>query len=134
MKKGRKMKKSLIAASILICMPVFAACPIDGDTAACSVAGAMNFPSSGIDRGFNTNVGQPKSGTSLIPEASKPTRLPEYVSIPSRVTPSAEKNYTNDNPLRDFRQTQGNYSYNSSCQFGVCGQTGAPQLFQQRGE
>lgn len=115
-------------------IPVFASCPIDGNTAACSVADAMNFPSSGIDRGFNTNVSQPKSGASLIPELSKSTRSPEYVSIPDRVKQSAEKNYTNDNPLRDFRQTQRDFSYNSSCQFGVCEQTGTPQHFQQRGE
>ena len=34
--------------------------------------------------------------------------------------------------LRNFGQSQSDFSYNSSCQFGVCMDTGAPQLFSQR--
>ena len=58
----------------------------------------------------------------------------------SQVRNYSETPETNLNPkenhitkqLRNFGQSQSDFSYNSSCQFGVCMNTGAPQLFNQR--
>ncbi len=57
--------------------------------------------------------------------------LKEFSSTPeARLNPAKVK--APETELRNFRQVQDDYSYNSSCQFGVCNQTGAPQLFQHR--
>lgn len=103
------MKKLLILSLILTSMPVFASCPIAEDGAAC-IAQFSREP-----------MQQTYSPKSNIKEFSG---TPEARLNPARVNaPTTE--------LRNFRQVQNDYSYNSSCQFGVCNQTGAPQLFQQ---
>ena len=104
------MKKFLILSVILISSPVFAACPIDGVTNACSIA--------------------------QIREPFKPTyttnpMIKEYSGSPeSRLTPS--HNTATDNQLRNFRTQNSDYSYNSNCQFGVCHQDRTDTLFQKR--
>ncbi len=103
------MKKLLILSFILTSIPAFATCPIDGDGAAC-IAQFSRQP-------FQQTYA-PKSG---IKEFSG---TPEARLNPAKVNaPQTE--------LRNFRQVQNDFSYNSSCQFGVCNQTGAPQIFQQ---
>lgn len=104
------MKKFLILSVILTSIPAFAACPIDGDGAAC----IAQFSREPMQQTY-----APKSN---IREFSS---TPEARLNPAKVNaPSTE--------LRNFRQVPDDFSYNSSCQFGVCNQTGAPQLFQQR--
>lgn len=105
------MKKLIILSFLLTSIPAFATCPIDGDGAACTIAQFSREP---MQKTYapNSNIKE-FSGT---PEA----RLnPARVNAPSR-------------ELRNFRQVPDDYSYNSSCQFGVCNQTGTPQLFQQK--
>ncbi len=59
------------------------------------------------------------------------SNIKEFSSTPeARLNPAKVK--APETELRNFRQVQDDYSYNSSCQFGVCNQTGAPQLFQHR--
>ncbi len=103
------MKKFLILTFILTSAPVFAACPINGDGSAC----IAQFSREPMQQTY-----APKSN---IKEFSG---SPEARLNPSRVNAPNEE-------LRRFRQVENDYSYNSSCQFGVCNQTGAPQLFQQ---
>ncbi len=103
------MKKIIILSFILTSLPTFAACPIDSKGAAC----IAQFSREPMQQTYapNSNIKE-FSGT------------PEARLNPARVNaPTTE--------LRNFRQVQDDYSYNSSCQFGVCNQTGAPQLFQQ---
>lgn len=102
------MKKLLILSFILTSIPAFAVCSIDG------TACVAQFSREPMHQTY-----APKSN---IKEFSG---TPEARLNPARVNaPNTE--------LRNFRQVPDDYSYNSSCQFGVCNQTGAPQLFQQR--
>ncbi len=104
------MKKLLILSFILTSIPAFAACPIDGEGAAC----IAQFSREPMQQTY-----APKSN------------IKEFSSTPeARLNPTKVK--APETELRNFRQVQDDYSYNSSCQFGVCNQTGAPQLFQQR--
>lgn len=104
------MKNLLILSLILTSIPAFAACPIDGDGSAC----IAQFSRQPLQQTYAPN--------SNVKEFS---RTPEARLNPARVNaPTTE--------LRNFRQVPNDYSYNSSCQFGVCNQTGTPQLFQQR--
>lgn len=105
------MKKFIILSFLLTSLPTLAACSLDGENTACSIAQFSREP---MQKTYapNSNIKE-FSGT---PEA----RLnPAKVDAPSR-------------ELRNFRQVEEDYSYNSSCQFGVCNQTGAPQLFKQK--
>lgn len=104
------MKKLLILSFILTSLPTFAACPIDGDGAACTIAQFSRQP---MQQTYS-----PKSGIKEFSGSPEARLKPAQVNAPST-------------ELRKFRQVQDNYSYNSSCQFGVCNQTGTPQLFQQ---
>lgn len=104
------MKKFLILSFILTSNLAFASCPINGDGSAC----IAQFSRQPMQQTYSPKGGV--KGASSIPES----RL-----NPTRVT-APEKE------LRSFRQVQDDYSYNSSCQFGVCNQTGAPQLFKQK--
>lgn len=104
------MKKFLVLSFVLSSIPVFASCPIDGSGEAC----VAQFTREPMEQTYS-----PKSD---IKEFSN---TPEARLQPARVTAP-------ENELRTFRQVQNDYSYNSSCQFGVCNQTGAPQLFQQK--
>ena len=127
------MKKFLISASLLITLPVFSACPVDGTTEACSLADAIKFPSSNVDKGFDTNVGNKTTGVLRVPNVSKQKVSKSYTSRFNQ-TDDSEKNYKEQTPLRTYRNTRNDYSYNADCQFGACNQTGTPQLFQQRND
>ena len=101
------MKKLFLIATILT-SPVFAACPIDGTTDACiaeiktsPVVSSPTFIQNEINRDF---VGvEPLTGMG--------------------------RNDKKSNNLRNFSATNQDYSYNSSCQFGVCRNTGTPKTF-----
>ena len=128
------MKKPLFLALALLILPAYSACPVDGNSSVCSIADAVKFPSSPIDEGFDTNVGDKSPGALRVPELSKPKVLPQDTSFAKNNIEQAERNYKNQTPLRSFRQNNRDFSYNASCQFGFCNQTGVPQLFQQRGD
>lgn len=128
------MKKTLLLIVALIMLPVYSACPIDGTSSVCSIADAVKFPSTSIDEGLDTNVGNKSFGALRVPELTKPKVLPEDTAFAKNNIEQSERNYTNQTPLRNFRQNNRDFSYNASCQFGFCNQTGVPQLFQQRGE
>lgn len=103
------MKKLLILLCILTSLPAFAACPIDGDVTSCSLAQFRQVP-------MNQTYA-PKSG------------IKEFASTPeARLKP--RENNIQPRQLRNFGPTDDDYNYNSSCQFGVCNDTGAPQTFQ----
>ena len=64
---------------------------------------------------------------------SPKSSIKEFAGSPeARLKPSQ-----NDEPsknLRDFGPQPADYSYNTSCQFGVCNYSGTPQLFDKRGQ
>ena len=106
------MKKFLISVVILTSSCVYAACPIDGSSDACSLAEIqqsqpmerIDFPSSGIK---------------------------EFSGIPDDRMKQSQDNKPRKN-LREFGPQTNDYSYNTSCQFGSCNESGTPQLFQKR--
>ena len=128
------MKKLLFLFFALLILPAYSACPIDGDASFCSIADAVKFPSTSIDNGIDTNVGSKSDGVMRVPELSRPSVLPKDTAFSRNNVELEERNYKNQTPLRTFRQTNRDFSYNASCQFGFCSQTGTPQLFQQRGD
>ena len=109
------MKKLVIIfAIILTTTMVHASCLIDGSSTACSLA--------------DFQTAQPM-GRTYSPKST----IKEFAGSPeARLKPSQ-----NDEPsknLRDFGPQSADYSYNTSCQFGVCNPSGTPQLFEQRGQ
>jgi hypothetical protein len=100
------MKKFLIMFVILGAIPAFGACPIDAENTSCSLANYQEANS--LDSPSST---------------SNP-----FVSTPNAIR-EPMKGEAISKPLRGFGQQETDYSYNSSCQFGVCNQTGAPRLF-----
>ena len=108
------MKKVFILSVILITSPIFASCPIDNLTGACSIAEFQKQ--------------QPMQRT-----YSPKSTIKEFSGSPeARLKPSQNKEPQKD--LRDFGPQPTNYSYNSDCQFGVCNKSGTPQLFEDRGQ
>lgn len=104
------MKKFFILSSILISLPALAACPIDlEEGAACSIAEFSQKP-------FTSTY----SPAGNIHEFSG---TPEARLKPAESVQPAQQ-------LRSFGPSSTDYSYNSSCQFGVCSNTGTPQLFE----
>lgn len=128
------MKKLFFLTFALLILPAYSACPINLDSAVCSIADAVRFPSTSIDNSIDTNVGSESGGVMRVPELSRPSVLPEDTAFSRNNVELEERNYKNQTPLRNFRQTNRDFSYNASCQFGFCSQTGTPQLFQQRGD
>lgn len=105
------MKNFLIITCLLISLPAFSACPLDGETTSCSIAE------------FHQDEMNPTySPESLIKEFSG--------SPEARLKPKENKV---EKELRNFGPQSTDYSYNTSCQFGVCNQSGTPQLFEKRG-
>lgn len=108
------MKKLSILIVFLASSTAFASCPIDGDLTSCSIA--------------NFQTQQPMQNT-----YSRKSSIKEFSS-----TPEARLNPTeNDIPrkqLRDFGPNPADYSYNTNCQFGICNQSGTPELFRNRGQ
>ena len=101
------MKKFFLIA-VFLTSPVFAACPIDGTTDAC-IAEFKSF----------------SAGSS--PAAMKNETNKNFVGVEPLT--GTDRNVKNTDKLRNFSPTIQDYSYNSSCQFGVCRTTGTPKTF-----
>lgn len=97
------------ALFVLTSHSCFASCLIDDIDTACSVAG-LRAP---LNNSF-----------------SQDSHTPDLSDNPDVKLKPPENKITSQ--LRDFGQQPSDFSYNSSCQFGVCNQTGAPKLFNQR--
>ncbi len=109
-KKENCMKKLLLISAILTSLPVFAACSIEEGATSCSIAQ------------FQEPFQQTYSGKTNIRDLSD---NPETQLQP--IQNDAEKDFK-----RTFGPSTMDYSYNSTCQFGVCRNSGTPQLFQMR--
>ncbi|GEM_PF-6082798 len=134
--KERKYDMRFFLVLVLtMTIPVFAACPIDGTGEFCGGAGNISFPNTGIDDGLITQPPAPLSSTGIPDLEKKEKQIKEsnFSTTRQAKTNPTSRDYSSEEPLRDFRQNNSNYSYNASCQFGICGQTGTPQLFQHRG-
>ena len=109
------MKYILFLIVILISTPIFAACPIDVHDGSTCVAEFQD--------------------TTTIPDLMQPTQISPPPAMPSgnfTATPAtvfSGRDYEAKKELRNFRSTEQDYGYNSSCQFGVCLDTGTPQTF-----
>jgi hypothetical protein len=108
------MKKVVLLFVILISPLAFAACPLDGDITACSIA----------------EIQQPQP---MQRSYSPKSTIKEFAGSPEARLKPSQNNRPSQN-LRDFGPQQADYSYNTSCQFGVCNPSGAPQLFENRGQ
>ena len=98
-----------ILSVILISSSVHANCLIDDIGTACNIAD--------FRKPMNTSFGQD-------------THVPDFSENPNvRLNPQENKI---TKQLRNFGQSPSDFSYNSNCQFGVCMDTGAPKLFNQR--
>ena len=118
----------MILTSLILALPAFAACPIDGN-ASCSIANNSDFSNVGMSNEFDNTNSTPFSGTSL-PELNKPSKITKAnPGADTNVLP-ASRDYSSEKSFRTFRQTEADYGYNSSCQFGVCNQTGTPRSFE----
>lgn len=108
------MKHFFIAICLLISIPTYAACLIDAENSSCSIAEFQQQ--------------QPMQRT-----YSPKSQIKEFAGSPeARLKPSQDDRPRQE--LRSFGPKPGDYSYNSSCQFGVCYDSGAPQLFENRGQ
>ena len=106
------MKKFFtILSIILISSSVHANCLIDDIGTACNISEFRKPISTSYNRG---------------------SQIKEYSDTPDTLLNPRENALTKQ--LRNFGQSQSDFSYNSSCQFGVCMDTGAPQLFNQRNQ
>jgi hypothetical protein len=106
------MKYYLLLIAILTSLPVFAACPIEGEGSAC----VAEFQETGIPGLISTpSVVAPAMPTS------------NFSATPATVNSNRE--YEPKKETRIFGTTEQNYGYNSSCQFGVCMDTGTPKTF-----
>lgn len=107
------MNKIILTAAIAILISPYsyATCSIE-EASTCSIA----------------KIQQPKPMQRTYSPAAS---INEYSETPeTRLKPTL-----NDRPhqhLRDFGPQSTDYSYNTSCQFGVCNPSGAPQLFENR--
>ena len=101
------MKKILLLILILTTYPAFAACPVENMSGAC-IAEFKTMP-----------LAAPM--TPILP-ASPSVR--EFSPTPPRVGIKREIEPTRS--LRMFGPTSSDYGYNSSCQFGICQNTGTP--------
>ena len=105
------MKHLLSTIIILTCLPSFAACPVENGGACLA-----EFQGTGI------------------PDITNPSAnlLPNLPSANFSATPAAVnsgREYEPKKETRVFSSMEQNYGYNSSCQFGVCMDTGTPKIF-----
>ena len=108
------MKKIFSIITLSITLPVFASCPIDGTTTSCSLA-EFQQP-------------QPMQRT-----YSPSSTIKEYSGTPEARLKPSQNNIPSKN-LRDFGPQPADYSYNTSCLFGICNPSGTPELFKRRGQ
>ena len=106
------MKRLLIITALLLIYPVFAACPIEKEGAACLAEFQLtDIPALPMN---NLQLSAPNA-------ASKFSATPATVDSAREITPT--KN------LRNFGANNQDYGYNSNCQFGVCLDRGMPKIF-----
>ena len=109
------MKKLFLILTLTIALPSIASCPIDNENTSCSIASKIQ-------------TSQPMERT-----YSQKSTIKEFAGSPEvRLKPS-QNNRPSQN-LRDFGPQTVDYSYNTSCQFGICNPSGTPQLFEKRGQ
>ena len=124
------MKKFLIFLPLILTFPALGACPIDTQGAVCTIADSVNFSGSEINNGLNAvPLAKPFEGTNL-PDLQKPKTGNFQPMTQLRNDKDLDKTESNDGH-REFKPTATDYSYNANCQFGICAQSGTPQLFQQ---
>ena len=100
---------------MLSIMPfAYSACLIDGETTSCSIA--------------DIQQAQPMQRT-----YSPKSTIKEFAGSPEARLKPSQNNKPSQN-LRDFGPQSVDYSYNTSCQFGICNPSGTPQLFEKRGQ
>ena len=103
------MKKLLIISLFLTILPSFASCPINDDATSCSIAEFKE----------------------INPTYSPSGSIKEYSDTPeTRLNPV--ENEVRELKKRDFGVNNTDFSYNTSCQFGVCTDFGKDVLFQRR--
>ena len=100
------MKKWLILSSLLISLPVFSACPLDENTTACSIAEFRE----------------------IKPTYARTSSVQEYSDTPETRLQPTENEAMKVRP-RNFGPKNTDFSYNSTCQFGICKQGGVDYLF-----
>ena len=106
------MKQIFVILAFTITLPAFTACAIDGESTSCSLA-EFQRP-------------QPMERT-----YSPSSTIKEYSGTPETRLKPSQNNLPSKN-LRDFGPQPADYSYNTSCQFGVCNPSGTPELFKKR--
>ena len=103
------MKKYLILFAMFLVMPAYAMCPVEDGAAVCSLPG------------FREQVS---------PIYNPKTNINEFSGTPeARLRPIDRSEIGQQ--IREFAPAESDYSYNSSCQFGVCMQNRSTPLFQQ---
>ena len=100
------MKNFSVFLIILAFCPVFAACPIDELTNSCVAE-------------FN-----PVPTLNPIPMSRNPNAINKPFQSIVNTTPTTKE--IGPNNTRTFGPTSLDYNYNSSCQFGICRNTGTP--------
>ena len=106
------MSKNLFLIVIIAACPVFASCPVGIDAGAC----VAEFQTMNIQ--------------DIIPPENKltgPVKQKEFSGVKNDVPIEEEIGPTKS--LRTFGPNNSDYGYNSSCQFGICPNTGTPQNF-----
>lgn len=107
-------KHFIILSLFLTSISVQASCPIDGSTTSCSIAEFQQQ--------------QPMQRT-----YSPQSTIKEFSGSPEARLKPSQNNEPSKN-LRNFGPQPADYSYNTSCQFGICNESGTPQLFEKRGQ
>lgn len=103
------MKRFMVISAMLMSLPIYATCSIDGDTV-CSLPGFREK----ISPIYET---QPAAGNDITDQ-------------PNVQLNSIQRNDV-ENQFRQFAPSGSDLNYNSSCQFGVCLQNRSTPLFQQ---
>lgn len=103
------MKKYLILSLMFLMGSAYAMCPVENGETVCSLPGYREqlTPTYNANPTINQFSGEPEA----------------------RLTP-INKNEVHEQ-FRNFAPAESDYSYNSSCQFGVCMQNRSTPLFQQ---
>ena len=108
------MKNIILFIVLISVLPAYSACSIENLDTFCSIAE------------FQQQQPMPRT-------YSPKSTIKEFAGSPEARLKPSQNNKPSEN-LRDFGPQPADYSYNTSCQFGVCNPSGVPQLFEQRGQ
>ena len=105
------MYKIVLPIFILTLFPVYASCPVDGSGESCVAE-------------IQSQILPPLQPSSPLPQKQSKlfTETPSTLDISREIKPVKSRSFGSNNT---------EYGYNSSCQFGVCMDTGTPKIFQQ---